>query len=43
MKILFNPPLAILVVGVFYVLGFLAHSVNQIKARLPKRALMKFR
>jgi hypothetical protein len=43
MKILFNPPLAILVVGVFYVLGFLAHSVNQIKASLPKRALTRFR
>jgi hypothetical protein len=43
MKILFNPPLAVLVVGVFYVVGFLAHSVNQFKARLPKRALMRFR
>jgi len=43
MKILFNPPLAILVVGIFYVLGFLAHSVNQIKASLPKRSLLRFR
>ena len=43
MKILFNPPLALLVVGVFYVVGCLAHGLNQIKARLPKRHLMRFR
>jgi len=43
MKILFNPPLELLVVGVFYVVGFMAHSVNQIKANLSKRLLMRFR
>ena len=43
MKILFNPPLALLVVGVFYVVGFLAHGLNQLKATLPKRLLMRFK
>jgi len=43
MKILFNPPVALLVVGVFYLVGYLAHGLNQIKARLPKRHLIRFR
>jgi hypothetical protein len=43
MKILFNPPVALLVVGVFYVVGFVAHTLNQIKATLPKPSLMRFR
>jgi hypothetical protein len=36
-KILFNPPLALLVVGVFYVAGFLAYTLNLTKATLLKR------
>ena len=30
-------------VGFFYVVGFLAHTLNQIKATLPKPSLMRFR
>jgi hypothetical protein len=43
MKILFNPPLALLVIGFFYVVGFVAHGLNQMKAALPKRSLIRFR
>jgi len=37
MKILFNPPLAVLVIGFFYAVGFLAYTLNQTKATLVKR------
>jgi hypothetical protein len=43
MKILFNPPLAILVIGFFYVVGFVAHGVNQVKAALLKPSAIRFR
>ena len=43
MKILFNPPLALLVVGFFYVVGFVAHGLNQMKAALPKRSSTRVR
>ena len=37
MKILFNPPLALLAVGVFYVVGFLAYTLNQTTATVLMR------
>jgi len=37
MKILFNPPLAMLIVGFFYAVGFLAFTLNQTKESLLKR------
>ena len=43
MKILFNPFLGVLVIGFFYLVGFFAHTLNQVKAALPKRRLMRFR
>jgi predicted permease len=36
-KIVFNPPLAALVIGFFYAVGFLAYTLNQTKATLLKR------